>query len=456
MHRLTAKSIERFQWSSECHRAFRSLKEKLVTAPVLAFPRSDAKFIVDCDASDYGLGAVISQEQDGSERVIAYASRVLDNRERRYSTTKKEMLAMVYAIRHFRHYLYGRPFTVRTDHNALKWLQSFKEPEGQVARWLELLAQYDYKIEHRPGRKHQNADALSRNPLVVAEDTDQITQTNAVGSSTSTWVPSWTVTNLRSSQAGDPDLKKILAWKQNQTSQPSFREIEGTSKATRSLWAQWNRLQLENGVLYRRWETDDGHATRLQLVLPRSMVSEVLSALHDAPSAGHLGVTKTLQRVRERFYWYGQQHDIEDWCQQCEKCSRRKSPQQPGRAPLVSSCSGYPFERIALDIMGPLPTTESGQKYILVVGDYFTKWTEAFPLPNQEAKTVAEKLVNEVISRFGAPERIHTDQGRNFEAQLFKEMCNLFSIEKTRTTPYHPQSDGMVERMNRTIQNMPA
>ena len=249
-------------------------------------------------------------------------------------------------------------------------------------------------------------------------------------------------------------MKKILAWKQNQTSQPAFREIEGTSKATRSLWAQWNRLQLENGVLYRRWETDDGHGTRLQLVLPRSMVSEVLSALHDAPSAGHLGVTKTLERVRERFYWYGQQHDIEDWCQQCEKCSRRKSPQQPGRAPLVSSCPGYPFERIALDIMGPLPTTESGQKYILVVGDYFTKWTEAFPLPNQEAKTVAEKLVNEVISRFGAPERIHTDQGRNFEAQLFKEMCNLFSIEKTRTTPYHPQSDGMVERMNRTIQDM--
>ena len=289
---------------------------------------------------------------------------------------------------------------------------------------------------------------------MVAEDTDQITQTNAVGSSTSTWVPSWTVTNLRSSQAADPDLKKILAWKQNQTSQPAFREIEGTSKAARSGWAQWNRLQLENGVLYRRWETDDGHGMRLQLVLPRSMVSEVLSALHDAPSAGHLGVNKTLERVRERFYWYGQQHDIEDWCQQCEKCSRRKSPQQPGRAPLVSSCPGYPFERIALDIMGPLPTTESGQKYILVVGDYFTKWTEAFPLPNQEAKTVAEKLVNEVISRFGAPERIHTDQGRNFEAQLFKEMCNLFSIEKTRTTPYHPQSDGMVERMNRTIQDM--
>ena len=106
--------------------------------------------MVDCDASDYGLEAVISQRQNETEKVIAYASQVLEDRERLYSTNKKEMLAMVYAIKHFRHYLYGRPFTVRTDHNALRWLQSFKEPEGQVARWLETLAQYDYKIEHRP------------------------------------------------------------------------------------------------------------------------------------------------------------------------------------------------------------------------------------------------------------------------------------------------------------------
>ena len=152
------------------------------------------------------------------------------------------------------------------------------------------------------------------------------------------------------------------------------------------------------------------------------MVPEVLSALHDAASAGDLGVKKSLGQIREHFYWYGQKHDVEDWCQQCNKCSSRKSPQQPRRASLVSSCSGCPFERTAMDIMGPLPTTESGQKYILAVGDYFSKWTEVFPLPNQEAKTVAERLVNEVISRQGALERIHIDQGHSFEAQLLKEM----------------------------------
>ena len=209
LHRLTAKTTEKFKWSHDCDLAFRALKEKLVSAPVLAFPCFEQKFVLDCDASDYGLGAVISQRQDETEKVIAYASRVLEDRERRYSTTKKEMLAMVYAIKHFRHYLYGRPFTVRTDHNALKWLQSFKEPEGQVARWLETLAQDDYKIEHRPGKRHQNADALSRNPLPVAVPVQEVA-TNAVCSSDQAWLQSWTAAELQSKQPEYPNLRQIL------------------------------------------------------------------------------------------------------------------------------------------------------------------------------------------------------------------------------------------------------
>ena len=110
------------------------------------------------------------------------------------------------------------------------------------------------------------------------------------------------------------------------------------------------------------------------------------------------------------------------------------------------------MERIAIDVLGPLPTTEGGNKYILIIADYFTKWVEAFPLPNQEARTVADKLVNEVVCRFGIPLIIHTDQGRNFESALFAEICQLLDIKKTRTTPYHPQSDGMVERFNRTLE----
>ena len=124
----------------------------------------------------------------------------------------------------------------------------------------------------------------------------------------------WKAADMKSKQEADPNLRQILLRKQNQAAQPTQQEVQGVSKATKSLWAQWNRLQLENGVLYRKWATEDGHGTRLQLVLPRLLVPDVLSALHNAPSARHLGVTKPVERVRERFYWYGLQHDVKDWC----------------------------------------------------------------------------------------------------------------------------------------------
>ena len=158
---------------------------------------------------------------------------------------------MVFAIKHFRHYLYGRPFTVRTDHNALKWLQSCKEPKGQVARWLETLAWYNYTIEHCPEKKHHNADVLSRNPLPVAVP-DQAVETNAVDSSDRASLQSWTAAELQSKQEADTNRRQILLWKRNQAAQPAQREVQGTGKATKSLWVQWNWLLLENGMLCRQ------------------------------------------------------------------------------------------------------------------------------------------------------------------------------------------------------------
>ena len=131
-----------------------------------------------------------------------------------------------------------------------------------------------------------------------------------------------------------------------------------------------------------------------------------------------------------------------------------EAPGRQLRAPLQSSVVSRPYERVALDILGPLPETSNQNKYILVVGDYFSKWTESFPLPNQEAKTVARVLVEEWVCRFGAPRSIHSDQGRNFESTLFREMCQLLNIHKTRTTPYHPESNGLIERFNRTLLSM--
>ena len=209
---------------------------------------------------------------------------------------------------------------------------------------------------------------------------------------------------------------------------------------------------MKDGLVFRLWETPAGDATVPQLLLPQKFRQEVLHQLHNTVTSGHVGASKTLGKVRERFYWVDCQRDVQDWCRSCDTCASRKGPSKKIRAPMAQYNVGAPMERLAADILGPLPVSDSGNKYLLIVAGYFTKWTEAFPIQNQEASTVAEKIVKEVVSQFGVPLSIHSDQGRNFELTVFTEMCHLLRIKKTRTTPFHPQSDGMVERFNRTLE----
>ena len=190
------------------------------------------------------------------------------------------------------------------------------------------------------------------------------------------------------------------------------------------------------------------------MVLPKSLKSTVLHELHNAPTSGHLGITRTLSAIKTRFFWFRQRHDVETWIRKCDKCTTGKTSPKQKRALLKQYQVGAPMERIAIDIAGPWPMSDSGNKYIMVVCDYFTKWVEAYPIPDQEAYTVAEKLVNEFIARYGLCRQLHTDQGSNFQSHLFREMCTLLDIDKTRTTPFHPASDGLVERFNRTMETM--
>ena len=392
--------------------------------------------------------------------MIAYASRTLSKAERQYCATRRELLALIWGAQHFRPYLYGQRFVVRTDHNALKWLRNFKQPEGQVARWLEILSEYNMEIEHRPGRQHTNADAPSRSPCSQcgkdAEDRSSIEEPDliALAQCSDTWLLKWSPTDLRKHQYSDEDLKVVIQWLEK-NSVPSRFPKDG-SHYLKALWNQRSQLILQEGVLYRHWKDipDNGANPRLQLVLPTCLVPDILTELHNSPTGGHLGANKTYEKMWSRIYYVNLQKTVEDWCRQCELCSSRKAPTKKPRATMQLSVTSKPMEWIAMDILGPLPTTARNNKYILVVGDYFSKWKEAYPMPNMEATTIANLLVNEFICRFGVPECLHTDQGRNFEASLIKEMCRLLGIHKTRTTPYHPQSDGLIERFNRTLLSM--
>lgn len=443
LFRLTEKGRE-FKWTSDCQSAFDNLKKCLTSTPVLAHPNFSVPFILDTDASQVGLGAVLSQDIDGTTKVISYASRTLSKSERKYCVTRKELLALVFACKHFRHYLYGHKVIVRTDHSALKWLMSFKDPQGQVARWIELLSTYDLEITHRPGAKHGNADSLSRYPCRQCGYGEKVVQ-----SVTPDTAPDSSST-VQCLQEGDSDLKKVREWLEL-NDRPEYIQIKHESNVIKSLWSQYKFLEVRDNLLCRRWEGD--RKTIYQVLMPMSERKEILRECHDAKTSGHLGVRKTLARVRERFYWPGLQADVRIYVTGCPQCRKRKV-RSSGKSHMQIDQTGYPLERVASDIMGPLPETESGNKYIIVVSDYFTKWTEAYPLKNIESQTVAKVLVEQFFCKYGVPEMVHSDQGRQYESRLFKDMCELLGIKKTRTTAFHPKSDGMVERFNKTLATM--
>ena len=496
LHALTKPGCA-FHWDNDCNEAFLCLKEALTTSPVLAYPDLSKQFVLDTDASSYGIGAVLSQKDGETEHVIAYFSRTLSPAERNYCATRRELLAIVDAVRHFHHYVYGANFLIRTDHAALQWLRNLRDPEGQLARWLARLGQYDFSVMHRSGQKHNNADSLSRRPcpsgcrhcsqrespaghcrMAVtraqaraqarpAVETPEGRRDTPIQDSEPSIPPreeSRTAAgsarppqterlalSVTEAQEADPDLSVLLPLIQAGGQRPDWEHMSAASAEAKQYWLQWDLLRLSEGTLQRRWTSVDGKSESWLTVVPRSLRHSILSECHGSSACGHFGVKKTLQRLRQRFYWLGMRRDVEEWCRTCDVCAAKKGPPTRTRAPLQIYNVGAPMERIAIDIAGPLPVTSAGNKYILVAMDYFTKWPEAYPIPSQDAVTVANVLVTSFFSRFGVPNELHSDQGRNFESRVFKECCRIMGIRKTRTTPLHPESDGMVERFNRTL-----
>lgn len=457
LHTLTEESRP-FIWTDACQRAFEQLKTALTSTPVLAYPLGNGRFTLDTDASSTAVGAVLSQEQSGEQRVVAYYSSCLSKPERNYCVTRRELLAIVKATEHFHHYLYGQNFELRTDHAALRWLLNFKNVEGQLARWMERLQQYSFTIAHRPGKQHGNADALSRRPCsepgcphcLRREAQDAAVRTTTVEALIDNEGRVLNKEALRERQEQDPQLGLILEWKR-QGRRPAWQETAPLDTLTKAYVALWDSLEVKDGLLHRRWENTEGSSVVHQLLLPTPLRSQMIQHCHDSRTGGHFGVNKTLGKLRQRFYWIGCKRDVEDHCRRCDICNSRRGAGARRRAKLRPFNVGAPFERVAIDVLGPLPQTSRGNRYLVVMMDYFTKWPEAVAVCDQGAESVAAALLEQVVSRYGVPLELHSDQGRHFESRVFQNLLELLGVYKTRTTPLHPQSDGMVERFHRTL-----
>jgi transposase InsO family protein len=495
LYALTGKDVT-FAWRTEHQQAFKTLKDKLTTAPVLAMPSNDGQYVLDTDASDIGLGAVLSQIQDGEERVIAYASRTISKPERNYETTRKELLAVVFGLKQFRQYLLGKPFTIRTDHSALSWLRRTPEPLPQLARWLTFIEQFNYTILHRAGKKHGNADSLSRKRSNDddGEEQPQLQQKEAAEMK-DVYITNYSITvsnegeadeqnrqstpssakphqsqvptdilhqntdplakdELAAAQVTDDDIGTMLRMFSNGSQQPPIEQLLSSSETTKRYWSQWNRFSLINGLLCRTFIDKNGQTKCHQALIPRSLREEAVRRCHVGMTGGHMGIKKTLDQVQQRFYWTTWKADTARICRQCQECASYHRGKLPRSAPLQPIATGAPFERLSIDLTGPHCRSNNGFIWILTCIDPFTKWVEAFPIRNKEAETVARTLVEQVFTRFGVPIAMLSDCGKEVDGNLMKAVCRLLNIDKMHTTFYKPSTNSAIERLHRTMNSM--
>ncbi|UYV64787.1 hypothetical protein LAZ67_3001966, partial [Cordylochernes scorpioides] len=421
------KKDNKCMWNSDQQDAFDSLKKALMSEPVLAYFEEQLPTELHTDASGYGIGAVLVQINDGKERPVGYASRTLSKAEKNYSTTERECLAAIWAINKFRPYLFGREFVIVTDHHALCWLSNLKDPTGRLARWALKLQEYNVTVVYKSGRKHQDADCLSRNPLQLKSEEAYNDEDDDIPSITA-------LTCFEAEQRKDPKICKLI-------------------EETERFGAESKGYEMLKGTLYKK--NFDPLGNQHLLVIPKHLRLELLKSLHDAPTAGHLGFSKTYERVKNKYFWPGLLRDIRKYVAHCKECQRKKQSAQkpPGLLKAIPPATS-PFQRVGMDLLGRFPKSDNGNKWIIVCTDYLTRFAVTKALPTGEAKEAAKFLMEDVVLKHGAPREIIMDRGRVFQSKLIAELTNQCSSIHRFTTAYHPQTNGLTERLNKTLANM--
>ena len=425
----------RFQWSSLCKLAHQTILNKLTSAPILIYPNFDKPFVLCTDASQHGCGAVLAQSVEGREAPIAFFSRTFSKAESRYETVERELFAVVLALKHFRHIIYGRPVVIYSDQKSLSW--GIKQTESNnMTKWIAKLSEYDIKVFYRPGPKMAPADYLSR--MVSPSPSDY----ECVFSSELMKISIDGGRELFShEQSKDPVLSQVIKSKTSMSPFVFPSEVAADAEAVNRI--SW--FHPEFGCLYKTVKN------KSLLFVPKVLQSRIISEAHDAVWSGHMSAQRTLDRIKERFFWVGMDKDVADYVSRCHDCLRSKAPTHPTREEMVPIPAVAPWRDVVMDVLGPLPTSRRGNKFILVVVDRFTKWPECRAMPNQTAARVAECFLQTVVCRHGLPESVQTDLGSNFTSSLFQEVGKLLGMKHKFSTSYHPASQGICERMNRTL-----
>ena len=434
LRQLTKEKSE-FVWSSSQQKAFEEIKRRIVSAPVMAIFDEKCPTIVTTDASNIGLGAILSQIQNGQEKVIAYASRKLTKTEAGYSAGEKEALACVWACEKWNLFLYGRPFTLRTDHSALRTLLT-RGNTGlkplRIHRWYARLLNYDFQIVFRPGRENQAADGLSRLPLDEIEQHEDMAEQLLVSALGFEEISAVKREDLQKATAEDDTLSRVKQYLLN-----GWPNKSNMSASVRHFYTLRHELSVVDGCLMR--------GTRF--VAPLAIIPKIMSCAHE----GHPGIVRTKRKAETWFWWPGMSKYLENFVRDCEPCQLADKSSKPIASPVQPiDYPMRPWSKIAIDIMGPFSLAPSHQKNCLVATCFYSKWPEVHLCGDITTASIIRWL-RHVFSRFGLPEEIVTDNGPQFTSQDFKLFLENCAIKHSRTTPYNPAANGMVERFNRTL-----
>ena len=448
---------KKFQWTSTESKSVDLLKDKLSTSPILKLPDFNKTFHLYTDASLVGVSACLMQTDENDVlHPISYVAKSLTEPQRNYSATKREMLALIFGLEKFRHLILAYPITVYTDHKPLLGIMTKTTKDSCITRWALLAQEYKINLKYLPGKSNIFADSLSRlvdvnsNIKDFPEELDEkllhrinaVSEEHKVADNFESYIPvkvPWTENELMTAQEKDDtctEIKKAL--KDNLTdSEPTlinFRVIKG--------------------ILYVHRSNKRAHSHESFLVpyIPDTLMKKAFQLVHDDMTAGHKGYERTIEQFRRNFYNATESKLIKELCDTCQACKLAKAIPKPvpiGEYPIPKK----PFTTVNADILGPLPMTETGNRFILVCRDFTTRYTVVEALERKDTDCILIAL-RRVISHYGPSQTLLTDNAQEFKSEKMRKFCEFYNMKKREIAPYHPQSAGLAERINRELNKL--
>lgn len=467
-------------WTKEMDMAFNQLKLILTTPPVfLNFPDDTSPLVLATDASGEGMGGVLRQITPNGVKVIKYVSKKLSPTQKRYSTTERECLAMVWCIQKLKEYIWGRPIEIETDHCPLCSFNKKKFQNSRIERWQVELSEYNItRIQYKKGKCNCDADLLSRWPdeepdrddgnyVMAKRDKVQSTQTIQVNAITRSMAKQ-TSNNTQSTNSNieavmkDDELNNDMESTTDKLiidisldhireEQMKDKEIQHRVRAIEKNPQEYEDELVETDILYKLTTRKNGNTKQLPWI-PNSMIFEILYAFHDHPMSGHFGISRTYSKIKDKYYWPNMHTTIRDYVRSCVKCaqfnvSRHKKPGllQPEQPP-----EGV-FQVLQMDFWRAPVRSHDGNQYVLIVTDRLSKYVFARAIPTETAKDVATMLFEDIFLKHGAIRCLQSDQGTHFKNELMAAVSKLTDCKQMFSIPYHPMSNGQTERFNSTF-----